>query len=218
MNDLINLQKQMNIQAYELFDIFQNILESITKRKILITSENNEIVAYKINENQTLSKVDFAKIKNLEFTLKQSIIRKNIQSKILINNNLLYKNKVYMADILDITKNGLFVSIKQQKAFVPFSNITLYEQNSSRLKIGSQIYVVIVKKAKNNLIASRKNTLILKEIIFKTLNRQLNFFIKNDKAIIKIKKPFLDKNDMQILSNVSPYQLIFKKIKEENEI
>lgn len=217
MNNLMALQKQMNIQACELFEIFQNILENITKRKILITSEDNKIVAYKVNKNQTLSKIDFSKIKNIESCLKERILIKKTEAKVSINNQLLCMNKVYMADVLDVTKNGFFISIKQQKAFLPFSNITLYEQNSLSLKAGSQIYVVIVKKTKDRIIASRKSSIILKEIILKTLNREFSFIVKNEKAILSIKKPFLDKNDMQILSNLSPYRLIFKKIKKENE-
>ncbi len=210
INHLIEtLEKEKGIQSYEVLALLQNSIEITINRNVLITNENNLLNIYRINNDGSMTKVNVKSIKKAKNLFKQKLdeaIKKKSMPITLI------KNKVYLANVIDITKNGFFLSIKKIKAFLPLANISQKEIVNNNIAIGTQILVEIVHIGKR-IIATRKSIEVVKEILYDTFRRR--FKVKNLKGryIIFCEEPYLSDFDMQLLKKVSPINLYFRKIK-----
>ncbi len=203
------LEKEKGIQSQEILALLQHSIESTINRNVLITNENNFLNIYRINNDGSMSKVSIKSIKKAKNIFKQKldeVIRKKNMPTTLI------KNKVYLANVIDVTKNGFFLSIKKIKAFLPLVNISQKEIINNSITIGAKILVEVVHVGKW-VIATRKSVAIVQEILLDTFHRK--FKIKNlrGRYIVFCEEPYLSKFDIELLKKVSPINLYFKKVK-----
>lgn len=211
--ELASLEKKYSLCQEEILPVMQNVLSTVLNRPVFIASENDFLNLLRINKNGTASKIMGKSIKKSKILLidqlEQLSYIKHCEKLISM-----FKIGDYVeGEILDKTNNGYFISIKNQRAFMPLKKSFASEASKGLYHIHNKLSFVVEKIESNKIYVTRNHPRIFNEIISSIVYRQLKIKLIENKLFIYCNEPYLNEAQKEMLQSSLPLKVILKKDK-----
>jgi len=211
--EITNLEKKYSLSKHQILFSIENTLSLILKRQVIISYENNSIKLVRKNKNSlysSISKKTFKKSKKELISVLEKLSFLNNCEKLVT----MFKIGDYVeGEILDKTNNGYFISIKNQRAFMPLKKSFSSEASKGLYHIHNKLSFVVEKIESNKIYVTRNHPRIFNEIISSIVYRQLKIKLIENKLFIYCNEPYLNEAQKEMLQSSLPLKVILKKDK-----